>query len=119
MIKIVNEKEFDIRKPNSDYSLPKIRLVLPILIDIRKPNLDYSAVEYNIGYCFEKYNLSKTSRFHLSIRKNLKKNVLEIYAHYFFKNVGGKIRPKPYEKVIKEFDTFEEAKNFAENLYKS
>jgi len=91
---MVNEREFDKRKPESDYS----------------------AVEYDIGYYLDS-NLLK--RFRLSIRKNLEKNVFEVYAHYFFKNVGGEIRPNPYDKVIKEFDTFEEAKGFAENLYKS
>ncbi|MFP3318117.1 MAG: hypothetical protein RXP98_02900 [Thermoplasmata archaeon] len=42
---MVNEKEFNIRKPNSDYSV----------------------VEFDIGYCFEKGDLLK--RFRLSIRK--------------------------------------------------
>jgi len=94
---MVNEKEFDIRKPNSDYS----------------------AVEYGIGYCFEKYNLSKTSRFHLSIRKNLKKNVFEIYAQYCFRIIDSEIKLEPYNKILGEFETFEGAKDFRKNLYKS
>ena len=84
--------------------------------DIKISNSDYSAVEYDIGFCLESDLLK---RFRLSIRKNLKKNVFEVYARYFFRNVRGKIKSKPYDKVIKEFDTFEEAKDFAENLYKS
>jgi hypothetical protein len=84
--------------------------------DKRKSDLDYSAVEYDIGYFLRNDPLK---RFRLSIRINIKKNVYEVYAHYFFRNVGGKIRPKPYDKVIKKFDTFEEAKDFAEKLYKS
>ena len=77
-------------------------------------------MEYDIGYCYEKDNPpSKASRFRLPIRKNLKKNVFEVYAHYWFRIVGGKVMPNPYDKVIGEFETFDEAKDFAENLYKS
>jgi len=91
---MVNEREFDKRKPDSDYS----------------------SVEYDIGYYLDSDILK---RFRLSIRKNIEKNVFEVYARFFYRNVDGKITLEPYDNVIKEFDTFEEAKNFAENYYKS